>query len=62
MLNRRNKMGTVYFGDNSDPYSGNGKIWEIAKRHNDESKRLNEGNETVARRRKVKQVERVGIL
>ena len=55
-------MGTVYFGDNSDPYSGNGKILEIAKRHNDESKRLNEGNETVARRRKVKQVERVGIL
>ena len=47
-------MGTVYFGDNSDSYSGNGKIWEIAKRKN--------GHTTVRRIRKVKQVERVGIL
>jgi len=54
-------MGTVYFGDNSDPYSGNGKIWEIAKRHNEESKAKN-GHTTVRRSRKVKQVERVGIL
>ena len=52
---------STYFGSNNDPYTGSGKIWEIAKRHNDKSKAIN-GHVTARRRRKVKQVERVGIL
>lgn len=54
-------MNTQYFGDNSDPYSGNGKIWEIASRYNKESRKIN-GKATYVRHRKVKEVERVGVL
>lgn len=29
----------TFTGHNSDSYTGQGKIWEIAKRHNDESRK-----------------------
>ena len=50
-----------FTGANEDQYTGQGKIWEIAKRHNDESKRLH-GEVTVRRQKYVKQCERVGVL
>lgn len=51
----------IYFGDNSDQYTKQDKIWHVAKRHNQQSKELN-GHVTVVRRRKVKSVKRVGVL
>lgn len=48
---------------NADSYTGQGKIWEIAKRYNKQSKELN-GSVTCVRRRKVSkdQYEAVGVL
>ena len=48
---------------NSDSYTGQGKIWEIAKRYNKQSKALN-GSVTCVRRRKVSKgkYEAVGVL
>lgn len=45
---------------NEDIYHRIGKIWEIAKRHNDESFKKN-GNHTVVRKRIVKSTERVAL-
>ena len=46
---------------NSDQYTGSGKIWEIAHRFNEASKKLN-GHVTVTVRRQVKSIEPVGVL
>ena len=48
---------------NADSYTGQGKIWEIAKRYNKQSKVLN-GAVTCVRRRKVNKdkYEPVGVL
>lgn len=49
------------FGGNDDQYSGSGKIWEIARRFNQQSKAI-QGHVTCVRRRQVKSVERVCVL
>ena len=48
---------------NADSYTGQGKIWEIAKRYNKQSTALN-GSVTCVRRRKVskEKYEPVGVL
>lgn len=48
------------FGDNRDQYYGQGKIWEIAARFNQESRAKN-GHVTVVRRRQVEKCKRVGV-
>ena len=52
-----------FSGSNSDSYTGQGKIWEIAKRFNQTSKQI-QGSVTCVRRRKVSKdkYEPVGFL
>jgi hypothetical protein len=52
-----------FTGSNSDSYTGQGKIWEIAKRFNQTSKKI-QGSVTCVRRRKVSKDkhEPVGVL
>lgn len=50
-----------FSGSNDDQYTKQGKIWEIAKRHNDKTIELY-GRVTVVRRRQVESVKRVGVL
>lgn len=55
-------MNSNHFsGSNNDQYTNQGKIWEIATRHNTETIELY-GRVTVVRRRKVESVKRVGVL
>ena len=52
-----------FTGSNADSYTGQGKIWEIASRHNKKSLCQN-GNVTSVRRRVVRmdKYEPVGVL
>lgn len=52
-----------FTGSNADSYTGQGKIWEIAKRFNEKSLEQN-GNVTSVRRRVVSKnkYEPVGVL
>lgn len=61
MIKLTGKVFTDPVGGNSDQYTKQDTIWNIAARFNQKSREMN-GQETSVVRREVKEVERVGIL
>jgi hypothetical protein len=55
-------MKAEHFGSNSDQYTNQGYIWEIAERYNKQSKEENHGLQTARNFKKVESYRRVGIL
>lgn len=54
-------MKSEYTGENGDEYTNKGRMWEIARRYNNQSVRLN-GYFTIVKRKNVKKYKRLGVL